>query len=282
MGNGNTGRGKVVLLLLSMSLVVMLMAGFRNEADANPLSGAAVTSTSPDANDQSAVPGTAGIEESLTLLTSVGQKATVSGAPVRLVLKWQGEYSVNYANHPEASVTAVRLGESLGLNKVVSVDENGHKSYRASAGSTDNPRVSLFWSELGAGKSYAIVTVETDDLAHATGFDNIASQVGKQMIQMGVAAEWNAALQGMAQEQGEPGEALLLTEAILSEQAPGLAGAESYEDESTYSRSYTVPGLERFVISGKHRIALQAAVHRDGINNVNRVTIGLPLITIEY
>ncbi|MNP78674.1 hypothetical protein D3C76_1763460 [compost metagenome] len=57
---------------------------------------------------------------------------------------------------------------------------------------------------------------------------------------------------------------------------------ESYEDNTTYSRSYSVPGLERTVRSGRHALALQLAVHTNGNNNANRVTIGLPLITIEY
>lgn len=57
---------------------------------------------------------------------------------------------------------------------------------------------------------------------------------------------------------------------------------ESYEDVSTVSRSYAIPGIKRFVNSGDHKIALQVAVHKNDNDNSNRVTIGLPVITIEY
>nr|WP_246354658.1 YwmB family TATA-box binding protein [Paenibacillus phytohabitans] len=102
------------------------------------------------------------------------------------------------------------------------------------------------------------------------------------MLQAGIVAEWNVSLQAPAKEQSGPQAALLATEQNLAAQLPGIHAEENYADETTSSRSYNVPGLQRTVSSGGHELSLQLAVHRDGNEDRNRVTLGLPLITIEY
>lgn len=69
---------------------------------------------------------------------------------------------------------------------------------------------------------------------------------------------------------------------MLEGKLQGISAAETYEDAATASISYTVPSTMHTVQSGEHRLALQAAVHKDDVLGGNRVTIGLPLITIEY
>ncbi|OBZ09565.1 hypothetical protein A8L34_19970 [Bacillus sp. FJAT-27264] len=282
MGNGNKGAGKATLLVMCLSLAVILVAGFINEAEAQPFKEVAsvrVTVRDADARD---IGGVSGMEESLSLLSLLGQQATQPGTPMRLVLKWQGEYSEGDDVRPAAPLTAAELAEDLGLNIPTAVEEHGHLIYRATSSLTEDTSISLFWSELGEGHSYVIATLESADLANSGDWQDQAIQMGRLMLKSGIDAKWNASLQGTANEQAQPKEALLMAEKNFATQIPGLAEAESYEDEATYSRSYTVPGLERFVVSGSHNLGMQAAVHRDGINNENRITIGFPLITIEY
>ncbi|NUU59167.1 YwmB family TATA-box binding protein [Paenibacillus agri] len=282
MGNGNKGTGKATLLVLCLSLAVILVAGFINEAEAQPLKEVASVRAAVEGADVRDIGGVSGMEESLSLLSLLGQQATQPGTPMRLVLKWQGEYSEGDDLRAAGPLTAVELAENLGLNIPTGVEEHGHLVYRATSSLTENTSISLFWSELGEGHSYVIATLETADLTKAGDWQNKAIQVGKLMLKSGIDAEWNASLQGTAKEQGEPKEALIVTEKNFANRVAGLAEAECYKDETTYSRSYKVPGLERFVVSGNHNLAMQAAVHRDGINNENRITIGFPLITIEY
>ncbi|MFC3747944.1 YwmB family TATA-box binding protein [Paenibacillus sp. GCM10012306] len=282
MKNGNKGAGKATLLVLCLSLAVILVAGFINEAEAESIKEVATAHTVATGADVTNSDGVSGLQDSLSLLESVGQRATQPGTPLRLVLKWQGEYSGRDAVSPAGPVSAAELAKGLGLGTPTAVQEHGHLTYRATSSLTENALISLFWSELGEGHSYVIATLETADLTKAGDWQSQALQMGKLMLDNGIDAEWNASLQGTAKEQGQPKEALLVTEKNLAAQVPGLAEAESYEDDATYSRSYTVPGLERFVVSGNHKLAMQAAVHRDDINNENRITIGFPLITIEY
>ncbi|WP_310830187.1 YwmB family TATA-box binding protein [Paenibacillus pedocola] len=274
MGLGNRGqgkgKGKVILLVLCMCMLVLLLAGFRRGADQG---SAAASAAAPVSSGPAALP------QSLELLASVGQEVTAAGSPLRLVLKWQGAYSGN-------AVDAVReadlLAAQLGLGKAESSEEDGHATYRASGAPDLNSKISMFWSELGPDSSYVIVTIETRDLLKATNIQAVAQEAGTLMQAAGIAPEWNASLQGVTSLQNSPREALAGTEGTIAGRLSGLKAVEDYEDDTTCSRSYSVPGLSRFVNSGDHKVALQAAVHKNGNDNSNRVTIGLPLITIEY
>ncbi|MFF2912794.1 YwmB family TATA-box binding protein [Paenibacillus sp. NPDC057934] len=282
MGNGYKGTGKATLLVLCLSLALILVVGFLNEAEAQSLKEVASVGVAVEGADTRDIGGVSGMKESLSLLALLGQRATQPGTPMRLVLKWQGEYSGKDVVRASGPLNAVELAENLGLNIPTAVQEHGHLTYRSTSHLTEDTSISFFWSELGEGHSYVIATLETADLAKSEDWQDQAIQLGRLMLKSEIDAEWNASLQGTAKEQGQPKEALLVTEKNFAAQVPGLAEAESYEDEATYNRSYTVPGLERFVVSGSHKLGMQAAVHRDDINNENRITIGLPLITIEY
>ncbi|MBT2292710.1 YwmB family TATA-box binding protein [Paenibacillus albidus] len=275
MGLGNRGlgkgKGKLTLLIFCMSVAVLLLAGFRSGAD-RPTAGA------PAAAD-TAFSGVAELQKSLALLSSAGQEVTAAGSPLRLVLKWQGEYRGDSDSFKRASDM---LAEQLGLGKIEAREEDGHATYRASGSKDAYSNISMFWSELSSDSSYVIVTVETRDLLKADTFQAAAEEAGTLMFSAGITPEWNASLQGTAKVLSGPDTALFSIEQSIQEQLPDMNPAESYEDDTTYSRSYSVPDLERVVSSGSHLIALQLAVHKDGNNNTNRVTLGLPLITIEY
>lgn len=271
LGSRRQGKGKMTLLIFGMCALVLLLAGFRSGADQEPMESSAAAGAV--SSDPAALP------ESLELLASIGREVTATGSPLRLVLKWQGAYSGDAADSVR---DANLLAEHLGLAKAEASEEDGHATYRASGFRDSYSKISMFWSELGPDSSYVIVTVETRDLVKAAAFQTVAEEAGTLMQAAGITPEWNASLQGVASLQDSPQEALIHIEGTIAGRLSGLKSVEQYEDETTYSRSYSVPGLERFVNSGNHRIALQAAIHKNGNDNSNRVTIGLPLITIEY
>ncbi|MEK3791334.1 hypothetical protein MKX42_06310 [Paenibacillus sp. FSL R7-0204] len=268
MGNKGQSKGILVLVLAGIC-ALLLLSGFRS---AEPAVGSVVQKSTVAST-------TAGeLQESLALLTTLGGQASAPGAPLRLVLKWQGEYSGE-----EAAGTAVQsLSARLGLGEISSADDEGHLAWRSAAQLSGGMQVSLFWSELGGGRSYCIVTLETADLLGSPELPAAAADAGEAMLQAGIAAEWNASLQAPAKEQGGTQAALLATEQLLGAELPGIQAEESYADVSTSSHSYSVPGLQRTVSSGSHSLALQLAVHNNINANENRITLGMPLITIEY
>lgn len=304
MGNKGIrrGPGKGTLLLTGLCLAAVLLAGFRSAGAAGETTSALDTVSShpsataaavhtPSQAAYSIIPtqtstkatadtGTDGLADALERMAGLGGTATLPDSPLRLVLKWQGEYGTGTSGVSTAEA-AQSLAAKLGLGTVSRSDEDGHMTSRAAA-ALAGAQATLFWSELGGGRSYVIVTFETADLQNAPELPAAAEAAGRQMHQAGIAAEWNASLQGTAKAQSGPEAALLSIEQSIQEQLAAMKPEESYEDDTTYSRSYSVPGLERAVSSGSHSIALQLAVHKDGNHNTNRVTLGLPLITIEY
>ncbi|ASA24078.1 hypothetical protein [Paenibacillus donghaensis] len=275
METGNRTRGKAILILLSVSLAAMLMlAGLRGGIGSGSAEAAAPVSSVLAAG------GTADLQNSLTLLTALSRKAMSPSSPLRLILKWQGVYA---GPAGQAGANVQTLADELGSGKITRAEKDGHSTYRAETLDTAGTRKSLFWSELADGTSYVIVTYETADLQQAdSGLQAAAVSAGTVLQRRGVAAEWNVALQGMAQEGADPRAALHRTQLSVAGLLPQMGIAESYDDEATSSGSYTLPGQDRFVTSGDHSIAMQLAIHRDGETDRNRMTIGLPLITIEY
>lgn len=273
---GNKRQSKGILVLAGICALAIVLSGFRSVGPAgaggNSEQGAATANTVH--NEATA----RGLQDSLALLAELGREASAPEAPLKLVFKWQGEYS----GGAQADTVVQSLVNRLGLGQISRTDEDGHLTLRSTAELGRDTRLSLFWSELGGGRSYCIVTLAAADLAGSPELPAAAADAGRALQQAGIAAEWNASLQSSAKMQEGPQAALLAAEQALAAQLPGIHAEEKYTDESTASRSYSVPGLTRTVSSGSHSLALQLAVHRDVNEDKNRITIGMPLITVEY
>lgn len=95
--------------------------------------------------------------------------------------------------------------------------------------------------------------------------------------------EWNGTVQGEVIRNGED-----RAEAVVKRVEGNIAKnveltvMETYTDVSTFSASYAAPRLGTGVKSGSQEINMQIAAHRVSGTNKERVSIGLPLITIEY
>ena len=257
MGNRKKGA-KGLMFALILCFAALLLAGFKGKSEEI---------------DQAAE-----LHKTLTFLTTLGQSVTTPGSPLRLVVKWQGEYK---DEGYKAENAAAHLSSKLGLG-AASRDASGeHVTYRASSGN-EGYTTHLFWSELGEGRSYVIVTLETADLLKAPDLQAAANEAGLKLQEAGITADWNTSLQGNSKEQGNLPQAMLFMEQNMKMQLKGLDEKEHYEDATTVSHSYNSSALLRSVSSGNHKVAIQTAIHQDVNTGSSRITIGLPLITIEY
>ncbi|NBI30105.1 YwmB family TATA-box binding protein [Chengkuizengella marina] len=57
---------------------------------------------------------------------------------------------------------------------------------------------------------------------------------------------------------------------------------ETYTDQRTISTSYYSPALNTKIVSGSNSMNLQVALHQNSLNEEWQLTIGSPIITIEY
>lgn len=239
---GSRGQGKGTLVLAGLCVLAMLLSGFRSagaavgagDQDVQGTTAAVLTSAPVTASAALAAPGTSGIpgavvqadlpgrldrasaagvlQGPLAQLAALGGEASAPGAPLRLVLKWQGEYSGGLP----AEAVVQNLSARLGLGEVSRTEEDGHMTSRSSGELRGGAQVSLFWSELGGGRSYCIVTFETADLPDSPELPAAAEAAGQTLRQAGIAAEWNASLQAPAREQSSTMAALLATEQRLA------------------------------------------------------------------
>ena len=249
---------KGTLFILILCSVTLLLAGFKGISEKE---------------DQST-----SLKQTLPLLTSIGKSVTASGTPLRLVVKWQGDYNEKGST---AFVAASKLSSDLGLGELEREDGAEHLTYRSKANQAGF-LTRMFWSELEEGHSYVIVTLETTDALNAPGLLAAAEETGSKLQVEGITAEWNTSLQGIAKEQGDPQQAILLTEKNMNQRLQNLELQERYEDATTVSQSYDTSTLLHSIKSGDHKIAIQTAIHQDINKGGNRITIGLPVITIEY
>ncbi|MNW68346.1 hypothetical protein D3C74_470940 [compost metagenome] len=61
-----------------------------------------------------------------------------------------------------------------------------------------------------------------------------------------------------------------------------MQAKERYTDATTVAVSYEAPELPLMVQSGEHQVQMQMAVHENRAQQNKRITLGFPLITIEY
>lgn len=228
-------------------------------------------------------------EQQLDALVAIGR--AVTSDPFRMTLKWQGEWNSLLSAEEAAGVLASRLG----LSNPEAGTVQGRTVYE-SQGQIEGIRAELELITLEEGKHYAMLRLEAagGDPAIWEQLQEAQRMAGESLADEGVDTRWNAAIQGMAwpasatdegTDSGEPVLAATLDrlESQIERSAKlKLKQVEAFGDEWTASRTYRVDPLPITVLSGDHHVALQMAVHRNSGTGMDEITIGTPLLTVEY
>ncbi|MBY0205496.1 YwmB family TATA-box binding protein [Paenibacillus cucumis (ex Kampfer et al. 2016)] len=216
------------------------------------------------------------------------------------VIKWQ------VAGHGDARMQAMKLAADLGLEAPVQDVQTGHDVYRSEGkvGVSESP-IGLLLNVASTEQDEYYVIVQ---LAGRAKLDRQAllalhGQVAEAMTEHDLnEASWNMSVQGKLSEMNEgnditstidasspvqagaeikASEQLAALEAKLSDELEMIA-VERYEDGATASVSYQATELPLEIMSGSHLLNMQLAVHQVSGQNDARVTVGFPVITIEY
>lgn len=205
------------------------------------------------------------------------------------VIKWQAE------GKGDARAQAAKLAVSLGLADPVQILQTGHHVYRTEGTvgvSGSAVEVLINAADTEQDRYYIIVQLLGGKKLDRQRLLTLHEQVGEIMAESGLQANWNMSVQGMLptkdaskasmgdadKKTGEPYagiEAKLFRELHMME-------VERYEDTATKSVSYQAAELPLQVQSGPHMINMQLAVHQISGQGDTRVTVGFPVITIEY
>nr|WP_154985805.1 YwmB family TATA-box binding protein [Paenibacillus xylanexedens] len=217
------------------------------------------------------------------------------------VIKWQ------VAGHGDARIQAMKLAADLGLEAPVQDVQTGHDVYRSQGkvGISESP-IGLLLNVASTEQDgyYVIVQLAGRAKPDRQALLALHGQVAEAMNKLGLQASWNMSVQGKLSEMSEDdgngksstidvsnmaqagaeikaSEQLAALEAKLSREVD-MKEVERYEDGATASVSYQAKELPFEIQSGSHLLNMQLAIHQVSGQDDARVTVGFPVITIEY
>ncbi len=215
------------------------------------------------------------------------------------VIKWQA------GGKGDAHAHAAKLAVELELAAPVKVRQTGHDVYRSegTVGSAKKEiEVLLNVADTDHDGYYIIVQLSGGADMDRQSLLAWQGQVEEAMTGLGLKASWNMSVQGKlskmtggndkeittdsssAAQAGveiKAGERLAAMEAKLSLELDVIE-VERYEDTATTSISYEASDLPLEIQSGSHLLNMQLAVHQVSGQDDARITVGFPIITIEY
>lgn len=136
-------------------------------------------------------------------------------------------------------------------------------------------------SPAGQSACYAVLRLDAPGSADQVQLLNWQEQMTAELTGQGIHGMWNVMIQGNAIEDfdlsNDP-------KAYLSELVRAYKGTvvESYEDGTTFSASLVSSEFEASIRSGNQEVNAQIALHQDTTSGLWRLTIGTPIITMEY
>ncbi|MHA0858164.1 YwmB family TATA-box binding protein [Paenibacillus sp. CMAA1364] len=218
------------------------------------------------------------IEENTSLASVLQLGEQLMDSPHRVIVKWQGEW-MNDGNLSTLEA-AQQLAHHMGLTLPQVSHDTDHVNYK-SLTTMNGITITMYWQVISKDKSYMILAVEADDSTEQRTIIDFQDRFQTQCQIMKINAVWNMSLQGNVKE----AQSIALTMNMVEKRLQyhmNYSQVETYQDVTTLSHSYQVPGLGFNLVSGDKYIDLQTAVHYDETLGANRITIGFPMITIEF
>ncbi len=270
-------RAKVkngAIIMAGCLLLLALLLG-------NITKGQAVTVTAGDSVEAAA--------EQWDKLFALGSGAFQEG--IRGTVKWQGAWYTLLA--PEEAVNA--LSSRIGLSSIHEELMQDHTVYYAEGYARGiQIKLSVTWVE--EGEYYVVLRMEGQGSDALADMKESQSVYGESLADEGVVVHWNAALQGNMKMVGPEGTERsdnkkhtkeLLQDSMkkienLFSHALNLEMVEDYKDDETVCRTYTISELPISVLSGDEKVSLQMAVHSSSESGNMEVSLGSPLLTVEY
>ncbi|AJS60095.1 YwmB family TATA-box binding protein [Paenibacillus sp. IHBB 10380] len=220
-----------------------------------------------------------GTEESqLRTLVKLGQESIDLDSSLRTVVKWQGSWAKN--GQGTISETVRNFVNNMDLSPIEKLVDSEHTTYR-SLTQIEGIDVRLNWQQISEDKSYVIVQLEASSATQLTTLVHLQDKYKQGLKEIGISVEWNASVQGNSKKVESISKSMEKVEAHVKSHM-AIQQLDRYVDTTTLSQSYTAPSLDLNLKSGTNRMDLQTAVHQDGVRGGNRITIGFPVITIEY
>ncbi|OAS20284.1 YwmB family TATA-box binding protein [Paenibacillus oryzisoli] len=173
-----------------------------------------------------------------------------------------------------------KLGFTTNINEPISL-KNGIYTNKSEVAESAVATLTVA-SPVGQSACYAVLRLDAPGSADQAQLLKWQEQMTTQLTGQGIKGKWNVMIQGNAVDEdfglsNDPKE-------YLNELVRAYKGTvvESYEDGTTFSASLVASEFESSIQSGDQKVNVQIALHQDTISGLWRLTIGTPIITMEY
>ncbi|EXX87948.1 hypothetical protein BG53_02770 [Paenibacillus darwinianus] len=184
----------------------------------------------------------------------------------------------SYTNRADFERSAGKLSEKLGLPRGTIEMHGIHPVYKVKVSGANGGNIALTLTGDDAGKTYLVITRQSLGEQSLQQAEIWKQNTSMKLKAAGIAPDWNFVVQGLLRSyDNDPASFFRLVQTATS-----AAVIEQYEDVNTFSSTYYSAAISSSVRSGEQSVNLQAASHKITETNEWRVTIGTPLITIEY
>lgn len=201
-------------------------------------------------------------------------------------IKWQGTW--NTLLTPEEATGA--LASRLGFSEISESRVLDHDVYHAS-GNEQGVLSKLTVAPVKDGQYYVVLRMEGQGRESLQEIGAMQTRYGDALADEGVEIHWNGALQGENSLSENHSDLSIMTYSlqqtvekmeIAAAHELNLHSVEDYTDEETISRTYKVEEMPISVLSGGYQVSLQFAAHYNTSTGNTEISIGSPLLTVEY
>jgi hypothetical protein len=199
---------------------------------------------------------------------------------LRGVKKFSLNILARISNEEDFLKSGIELSKTFNLPmSSLQVHEEEHLIYKTTMNLTDDVRLSLLFMGMYVDHSTnLIINLETENEQGLITIAQIQNELKKKLDSLGLLTNWNVMVQGILAS-GFSDQKRLNKWLV---QNLDIKEIDQYEDSGTISVSYFSPKIRTIIQSGSKKMNLQLAIHKNSVTDQWRVTIGTPIITIEY
>lgn len=222
-----------------------------------------------------------GEQEALQLLNTVKPYMTSEN---QITFKYTGYYGTCGGAAQDMLQTGKKLSQAFGISQVEVLGEsNSHPTYTVKSevlsGAVATVTVA---SPQGQSACYVVLRLDASHEAEQSELVMWQEQAGEQLKNLGINGQWNVMVQGYVNEQETSGQksSIELVDSIVLDFKGKIV--ESYKDQNTLSASLSSREFQSSIKSGDQTVNLQVALHQESTTGKLRLTVGTPIITMEY
>ncbi len=222
-----------------------------------------------------------GEQEALQLLNTVKPYMTSEN---QITFKYTGNYGTCGGVAQDMLQTGKKLSQAFGIPQAEVLSEsNSHPTYTAKSEVVPGAVVTVtVASPQGQSACYVVLRLDASHEAEQSELVKWQDQAGEQLKKLGINGQWNVMVQGYVNEQEQSGQKSSIE--LVNTIALAFKGkiVESYKDQNTVSASLASGEFQSSIKSGNQTVNLQVALHQESTTGKLRLTVGTPIITMEY